>query len=258
MESFTSCGAAPSAFEIIQIAESSRHLARHSRVRFSEHTHPSSSSGFIQHSYRTADSAKANRFRLNLPKRYDASTDQSVIVRTVNIQNGCHSVFFRHRPPPKGCEFSRTLQSSSRSMDNYSLCFGGQFFKMPMFRNPKWDVVTTRYPGLGLKSVSIREYVYRRCDRTKHGQRHAYCGSWWNRIARRMVCGSESWPGWASLTKSDDDDACVSESRSSPERFILCRSRERSKKEDGITQRFGKQNRRDADSHEGTLRKTGT
>ncbi len=25
-----------------------------------------------------------------------------------------------------------------------------------MFRNPKWDVVTTRYPGLGLKSVRMR------------------------------------------------------------------------------------------------------
>ena len=40
--------------------------------------------------------------------------------------------------------------------------------------------------------------------------------------------------------KSDDDDASTSESDLSPERFILCRSRERSKKEEGITQRFEK------------------
>ena len=39
---------------------------------------------------------------------------------------------------------------------------------------------------------------------------------------------------------SDDDQATFNECDSSPERFILCRSRERSKKEEGITQRFEK------------------
>lgn len=39
---------------------------------------------------------------------------------------------------------------------------------------------------------------------------------------------------------TDDDDASTSESDSSLERFILCRSRDRSKKEEGITQRFEK------------------
>ncbi|MCX7388365.1 MAG: hypothetical protein NTX48_17000 [Planctomycetales bacterium] len=40
--------------------------------------------------------------------------------------------------------------------------------------------------------------------------------------------------------KSDDDQATSNECDSSPERFVLCRSRERSKKEEGITQRFEK------------------
>ncbi len=40
--------------------------------------------------------------------------------------------------------------------------------------------------------------------------------------------------------KSDDDDVSTAESDSSPERFILCRSQDRSKKEEGITQRFEK------------------
>lgn len=44
------------------------------------------------------------------------------------------------------------------------------------------------------------------------------------------------WP----KSDDDDDDASTSESDSSPERFILCRSRERSKKEEGITRRFEK------------------
>ena len=43
--------------------------------------------------------------------------------------------------------------------------------------------------------------------------------------------------------KSDDDETSTdttTEADASPERFILCRSRERSKKEEGITQRFEK------------------
>ena len=40
--------------------------------------------------------------------------------------------------------------------------------------------------------------------------------------------------------KSDDDEISTAESDSSPERFILCRSQDRSKKEEGITQRFEK------------------
>lgn len=45
---------------------------------------------------------------------------------------------------------------------------------------------------------------------------------------------------WPKSDDDDDDDTSTSESDSSPERFILCRSRERSKKEEGITQRFEK------------------
>ena len=40
--------------------------------------------------------------------------------------------------------------------------------------------------------------------------------------------------------EADDDDASTSDADSSPDRFILCRSRERSKKEEAITQRFEK------------------
>ena len=57
----------------------------------------------------------------------------------------------------------------------------------------------------------------------------------WHSIRDGLEVKIVPWP------KSDDDDeASTSESDSSPERFILCRSRERSKKEEGITQRFEK------------------
>ena len=58
----------------------------------------------------------------------------------------------------------------------------------------------------------------------------------WHSIRDGLEVKIVPWP------KSDDDDhdTSTSESDSSPERFILCRSRERSKKEEGITQRFEK------------------
>jgi len=56
----------------------------------------------------------------------------------------------------------------------------------------------------------------------------------WHSIRDGLEVKIVPWP------KSDDDDASTSESDLSPERFILCRSRERSKKEEGITQRFEK------------------
>jgi transposase len=56
----------------------------------------------------------------------------------------------------------------------------------------------------------------------------------WHSIRDGLEVKIVPWP------KSDDDDTSPSESDSSPERFILCRSRERSKKEEGITRRFEK------------------
>jgi transposase len=56
----------------------------------------------------------------------------------------------------------------------------------------------------------------------------------WHSIRDGLEVKIVPWP------KSDDDEPSTSESDSSPERFILCRSRERSKKEEGITQRFEK------------------
>ena len=56
----------------------------------------------------------------------------------------------------------------------------------------------------------------------------------WHSIRDGLEVKIVPWP------KSDDEDASTSESDSSLERFILCRSRERSKKEEGITQRFEK------------------
>ena len=57
----------------------------------------------------------------------------------------------------------------------------------------------------------------------------------WHSIRDGLEVKIVPWP------KSDDDDGTsTSESDSSPERFILCRSRERSKKEEGITRRFEK------------------
>jgi transposase len=58
----------------------------------------------------------------------------------------------------------------------------------------------------------------------------------WHSIRDGLEVKIVPWP------KSDDNDhdTSTSESDSSPERFILCRSRERSKKEEGITQRFEK------------------
>jgi transposase len=56
----------------------------------------------------------------------------------------------------------------------------------------------------------------------------------WHSIRDGLEVKIVPWP------KSDEDDCSTSESDSSPERFILCRSRERSKKEEGITQRFEK------------------
>ena len=43
---------------------------------------------------------------------------------------------------------------------------------------------------------------------------------------------------WPKSDDDDDDEASTPDVDSSPEQFILCRSRERSKKEEGITQRF--------------------
>ncbi len=60
----------------------------------------------------------------------------------------------------------------------------------------------------------------------------------WHSIRDGLEVKIVPWP------KSDDDDredaALFTEADTSPERFILCRSRERSKKEEGITQRFEK------------------
>jgi transposase len=56
----------------------------------------------------------------------------------------------------------------------------------------------------------------------------------WHSIRDGLEVKIVPWP------KSDDDEASTSESDSSPERFILCRSRDRSEKEEGITQRFEK------------------
>ena len=57
----------------------------------------------------------------------------------------------------------------------------------------------------------------------------------WHSIRDGLEVKIVPWP-----KSDDDDDPSTSESDSSPERFILCRSRERSKKEEGITQRFEK------------------
>ena len=57
----------------------------------------------------------------------------------------------------------------------------------------------------------------------------------WHSIRDGLEVKIVPWP-----KSDDDDDTSTSESDSSPERFILCRSRERSKKEEGITQRFEK------------------
>ncbi len=56
----------------------------------------------------------------------------------------------------------------------------------------------------------------------------------WHSIRDGLEVKIVPWP------KDDDDDASTIPRDSSPERFILCRSRERSKKEEGITQRFEK------------------
>ena len=56
----------------------------------------------------------------------------------------------------------------------------------------------------------------------------------WHSIRDGLEVKIVPWP------KSDDDQVTSNECDSSPERFILCRSRERSKKEEGITQRFEK------------------
>jgi transposase len=56
----------------------------------------------------------------------------------------------------------------------------------------------------------------------------------WHSIRDGLDVKIVPWP------KSGDDHASTSESDSPPERFILCRSRDRSKKEEGITQRFEK------------------
>ena len=55
----------------------------------------------------------------------------------------------------------------------------------------------------------------------------------WHSIRDGLEVKIVPWP-------KSEDDATGDESDSSPERFILCRSRERSKKEEGITQRFEK------------------
>jgi len=57
----------------------------------------------------------------------------------------------------------------------------------------------------------------------------------WHSIRDGLEVKIVPWP-----KSDDDDDASTSESDSSPERFILCRSRDRSRKEEGITQRFEK------------------
>jgi transposase len=56
----------------------------------------------------------------------------------------------------------------------------------------------------------------------------------WHSIRDGLEVKIVPWP------KSDDDEISMAESDSSPERFILCRSQDRSKKEEGITQRFEK------------------
>ena len=56
----------------------------------------------------------------------------------------------------------------------------------------------------------------------------------WHSIRDGLEVKIVPWP------KSDDDEISTAESDSSPERFILCRSQDRSKKEEGITQRFEK------------------
>ena len=56
----------------------------------------------------------------------------------------------------------------------------------------------------------------------------------WHSIRDGLEVKIVPWP------KSDDDDISAARSDSSAERFILCRSRERSKKEEAITQRFEK------------------
>jgi transposase len=58
----------------------------------------------------------------------------------------------------------------------------------------------------------------------------------WHSIRDGLEVKIVPWP----KSDDDDDDVSTSESDSSPERFILCRSRERSNKEEGITQRFEK------------------
>ncbi len=55
----------------------------------------------------------------------------------------------------------------------------------------------------------------------------------WHSIRDGLEVKIVPWP-------KSDDDASEAERGSSPERFILCRSRERSKKEEAITQRFEK------------------
>ena len=55
----------------------------------------------------------------------------------------------------------------------------------------------------------------------------------WHSIRDGLEVKIVPWP-------KSDDDASADNSDSSPERFILCRSRDRSKKEEGITQRFEK------------------
>ncbi len=56
----------------------------------------------------------------------------------------------------------------------------------------------------------------------------------WHSIRDGLEVKIVPWP------ESDDAEASTTEIDSSPERFILCRSRERSNKEEGITQRFEK------------------
>jgi hypothetical protein len=59
----------------------------------------------------------------------------------------------------------------------------------------------------------------------------------WHSIRDGLEVKIVSWP------KSDDDVVSTADSDSSPERFILCRSQDRSKKEEGITQRFEKKSK---------------
>ena len=61
----------------------------------------------------------------------------------------------------------------------------------------------------------------------------------WHSIRDGLEVKIVPWPK-SDDDDDDDDEASTSEVDSSPERFILCRSRERSKKEEGITQRFEK------------------